>query len=323
MKFLYIVAFLAGMITLAAAAAAQSATLCTFAISDINFGDVNLMDNAPIAATGTLTATCTGESADAIITICPSIETGSGGAGSSGKTRYATQGGNRLGYNLYRDPAHTDVWGSTDWAYPPKAESWLIPKTGSAVTATRTIYALIPAGQRMLSAGDYMSAFAGSMSAYIEYQEGNHSCELMRNSGHRSGKAEFRVRAHHKKACSVSTTPLNFGSVSQIASNIDATNSLAVTCTKGAAYQVSLSGGQSNAADPTKRKMSYNNASVTYGLYRNSARTLPWGDDICKNTLPGTGTGSPQSSTIYGRVPRQPTPAPGIYTDTVVVTVTY
>ncbi|WP_409528142.1 spore coat protein U domain-containing protein [Rhizobium sp.] len=37
----------------------------------------------------------------------------------------------------------------------------------------------------------------------------------------------------------------------------------------------------------------------------------------------GTGTGSPQTLTVYGRVPAQNTPAPGTYSDTVVVTVSY
>ncbi|HEY2977511.1 MAG TPA: spore coat protein U domain-containing protein, partial [Burkholderiaceae bacterium] len=38
----------------------------------------------------------------------------------------------------------------------------------------------------------------------------------------------------------------------------------------------------------------------------------------------GTGNGSPQPHTVYGRVPAQATtPAPGTYTTTITVTVTY
>ncbi|MCR6502850.1 spore coat protein U domain-containing protein [Shinella sp. CPCC 101442] len=39
--------------------------------------------------------------------------------------------------------------------------------------------------------------------------------------------------------------------------------------------------------------------------------------------MSGTGSGSQQDITIYGRVPAQNTPLAGTYTDTVVVTVTY
>jgi spore coat protein U-like protein len=37
----------------------------------------------------------------------------------------------------------------------------------------------------------------------------------------------------------------------------------------------------------------------------------------------GTGIGSSQNYTVYGRVQAQTTPAPGTYTDTITVTVTY
>jgi spore coat protein U-like protein len=35
----------------------------------------------------------------------------------------------------------------------------------------------------------------------------------------------------------------------------------------------------------------------------------------------GTGSGAPQNLPLYGRVPRQPTPSPGDYKDTVTATV--
>jgi spore coat protein U-like protein len=62
---------------------------------------------------------------------------------------------------------------------------------------------------------------------------------------------------------------------------------------------------------------------ITYGLYRDTARTLPWGSTSGTNTVGGTGTGSNQALSVYGRVASQNTPSPGTYTDSVVVTVTY
>ncbi|MGN8543862.1 spore coat protein U domain-containing protein [Bradyrhizobium sp. 13971] len=41
------------------------------------------------------------------------------------------------------------------------------------------------------------------------------------------------------------------------------------------------------------------------------------------STVPGTGTGLAQNLAVYGRVLPQGTPSPGVYSDTVVVTVTY
>jgi spore coat protein U-like protein len=62
---------------------------------------------------------------------------------------------------------------------------------------------------------------------------------------------------------------------------------------------------------------------VTYGLYRDAARSLAWGATTGVNTASGTGTGTTQTLTVYGRVAPQTTPKAGTYTDTIVATVTY
>ena len=98
---------------------------------------------------------------------------------------------------------------------------------------------------------------------------------------------------------------------------------MSVVCTRDAAYTVALNGGVSGASDPTQRKMTKASEFILYGLYRDGARTLPWGDAQGINTAAGTGSGSTQNHTVYGRVPAQATPSPGTYTDTIVVTVTY
>lgn len=64
------------------------------------------------------------------------------------------------------------------------------------------------------------------------------------------------------------------------------------------------------------------NGSITYGLYTDAARTIPWGS-AAGQTISGTGNGSARSLTVYGRVPAQTTPMTGLYSDTVVVTVNY
>jgi spore coat protein U-like protein len=86
---------------------------------------------------------------------------------------------------------------------------------------------------------------------------------------------------------------------------------------------VSLNGGTTGGT-PTNRKMSKGAERVTYGLYKDNARTQPWGDaGTPGSTVAGTGTGAAQPLTVYGRVPPQTTPSAGVYTDTVVVTITY
>jgi spore coat protein U-like protein len=108
-----------------------------------------------------------------------------------------------------------------------------------------------------------------------------------------------------------------------LSSNIDATSLLSVQCSISLPYTVALNGGNSGASDPTQRKMSNGATQLTYGLYRDSARSLPWGGTTGTNTVSATGTGAVQALTVYGRVAPQTTPAPATYQDTIVVTITY
>jgi spore coat protein U-like protein len=76
---------------------------------------------------------------------------------------------------------------------------------------------------------------------------------------------------------------------------------------------MALDGGQTGATDPTQRKMSKGTERVTYGLYRDAARSLPWGSTSGTNTASGSGNAAVQNLTVYGRIPAQTTPSPGLY----------
>ena len=116
---------------------------------------------------------------------------------------------------------------------------------------------------------------------------------------------------------------MNFGALTLLTANADAATTLDVTCTSGASYQVGLGGGLSGAADPTQRQMVAGADHITYGLYQDAARAVPWGDTLGGDTLAGVGTGVAQTFTVYGRIAPQTTPPPATYADTIVVTVTY
>ena len=56
---------------------------------------------------------------------------------------------------------------------------------------------------------------------------------------------------------------------------------IALTCTMGAPYNVGLSAGNFPGATVTSRRMTGpGNTPMAYSLYRNSARTLNWGDVV-------------------------------------------
>ncbi|WP_292572156.1 spore coat U domain-containing protein [Mesorhizobium sp.] len=133
------------------------------------------------------------------------------------------------------------------------------------------------------------------------------------------------VRITITAECKVQTaSDLDFGSKGVIDTNVDQTSTIGVQCTSGQTYNVGLSAGAGAGATVAARKMTGPGAAtVNYTLYRDSGRTQPWGDTIGTDTVAGTGTGNVQNLTVYGRVPPQATPAAGVYTDTVAITVTY
>ncbi len=120
-----------------------------------------------------------------------------------------------------------------------------------------------------------------------------------------------------------STTPVSFGSHGFLTSAVDNTGTITVTCTPGASYTVALNAGTSPGATTTTRKMSGPGTAISYQLFRESGRTTNWGNVVGTDTVAGTGSGLPQTLTVYGRVPIQTTPIAGTYNDTVQVSIEY
>ncbi|ECE6961957.1 spore coat U domain-containing protein [Salmonella enterica subsp. enterica] len=135
----------------------------------------------------------------------------------------------------------------------------------------------------------------------------------------------FTVQITIQASCVlVSTATLTFTAVGVIAANDDASTTLSVQCTNTTPYNIGLNAGTGTGATVASRKMTgTGGALVNYTLYSDTNRTTVWGQTIGTDTVSASGSGAAQSYTVYGRVPVQTTPAPGAYTDTITVTVTY
>ncbi|MFC3571224.1 spore coat U domain-containing protein [Paracoccus sp. TOH] len=134
----------------------------------------------------------------------------------------------------------------------------------------------------------------------------------------------FNVRITIAEECQIiSTETLDFGNAGVLTSDVDASATLQVACTNSTPYDIGLDQGSGAGATTTTRLMSAGADTIGYQLFRDSGRTANWGDTVGTDTLAATGTGAAESFTVYGRVIAQTTPAPGTYTDTVTVTVTY
>jgi spore coat protein U-like protein len=126
-------------------------------------------------------------------------------------------------------------------------------------------------------------------------------------------------------ACAVTATNIDFGTTGLFTANIDMTSTINVTCTTTTPYVVGIGIGTYGTA-VAARKMKTAAAAiptVAYSLFRDTARTANWGLTAGTDTVAGVGTGLVQPLTVYGRVPVQAAVAPGTYTDTLSVTLTY
>jgi len=139
-----------------------------------------------------------------------------------------------------------------------------------------------------------------------------------------STTSTFSVQVALTATCTInSASALNFGTQGILAANVDQTSTLQVTCTNTTPYNIGLDAGTGTGASVATRKLTSGGNTVNYTLYSDSGRSTVWGNTISTDTVAGTGNGSAQSYTVYGRIPTQTTPAPGTYTDTITVTVTY
>ncbi|MGH6906975.1 MAG: Csu type fimbrial protein [Aestuariivirga sp.] len=294
---------------------------CTFTNTGLNWGSINLALGTPFDLNGTFSATCTGTPGQTV-RICPNFNAGTGGVNGTGSERYMLNGANQLRYNIYQNAARTTVWGSRTWGLPPTPPTinLALGGTGTATTS-RTMFGRVLSAQTALPAGTYTSVFSGAHTqiAYAYSFFGSCSAIGLANVTN----VPFTAQADYPATCSVSATNLDFGSHGILDTAVDATNTVSVTCSNTTPYTVSMNGGNAGATDPTQRKMANGAATVTYGIYRDAARALPWGSTIGTDTVAGTGTGAVQTYTGYGRVPAQTTPSAQTYTDTIVVTVTY
>lgn len=291
---------------------ARAALTCTFGITDISFPpDMNAMTGATYTTTGTISVDCGGGLSLGAVGVCVSLGDGSGGM--DAQYRYAAGPSGSLRYDLYSNSGHTTRWttnlmlsltlnlfGRATASWPIHAKAY--PNAGTAP-------------------GSYLSQFV-TTDAVITYGLGAILCPLTIGILADTVYVPFDVRGGVSSSCTLSAGILDFGTKGTLGVQVDGSSSLTVTCNAGAPYVLSLGPGGANGT-PLARRMTQGTSFVTYGLYQDANRAVPWGDTAGVDTLSGSGTGAGQAVHVYGRVPVQPTPAPGTYTDTVVATVTF
>ena len=135
------------------------------------------------------------------------------------------------------------------------------------------------------------------------------------------------MNANVVKNCTITTTPVAFGSYDPVVVNAtkprDGEGTVSVTCTKGAVAKIGLNTG-SNAQGPTRRMVAGAEEYLGYELYRDTGHATIWGDTTgTVLNIPAAPNRDPRDFTVYGRVPGAQDASVGNYTDTVVATVNF
>src|ERR1700730_161470 len=134
----------------------------------------------------------------------------------------------------------------------------------------------------------------------------------------------FNVKVTIAATCVVtSATDMNFGTQGVLATDIDQTSTITVTCTSTTPYNIGLDKGLNGSSVTTRQMKAAGPALINYSLFSDAGRTVNWGNTVGTDTVAATGTGSAQAFTVFGRIPPQPSPVPALYTDTITVTITY
>jgi spore coat protein U-like protein len=270
---------------------------CNVAISTVAFGSIDVLPGTAISTNATLSISCGLFLLQDSILVCILLPARS------------MPGTPALAWDLFGPPPSTTSWSNT-------AQLLVSAAALSGGTATFTIPATIRAGQSAVPPG----AYSQTLSATATWGTTNCTSGGVLASG--SSTFSFQATATVVKSCNVSAGNLDFGSVGDLNTVVNAQSVLSVLCTKNTGYTIGLGGGLSGATDPTARLMKAGSDSIRYGLYQPPAGTTPWGSSVA-SSVAGTGNATTQSIAVFGRVPVQTTPPAGTYSDTIVATVTY
>jgi len=318
---------------------AIAALVCTATMTNMNFGNVTVINNQNVDITGTVSINCTGANANQQLRFCIHLCEGSGGMDNTDiNPRYMNNTAG-LQYNIFSNSAFTQIWGARETAgatYCSNA-SWNIwnlvfsaspfADASGNYSGAITAYGRVFSGQTAMPAGSYSSSFTSTADSTSRFALAYRNCCLACNttSSFSVTSAPFTVSANVVAGCTVSAGDLNFGTASLLNSNVDSTSSVSVTCTSGLAYAVALSQGTTTGGTTTTRLMKHAStaSTVPYKMYSDAARTANWGN-ATSDDVNGSGTGSAVNHTVFGRVPAQAVaPQAGSYSDTVTVTITY
>jgi len=274
---------------------------CTMTATSVIYSPYDTQTKSLVDSTGTIEIECFGNQSSNSASV--HIDFGTGGGGTC-TTRRMANGANRLNYQIFQDALRT-----SNFCNGGSRRNLTFNLSTGSQKQTVIMYGRVAALQNPpYSPNPYTDSLKIDL--------------LVGNGGTLLATQTITVSSMVAAICTVSAGTLGFGSYSGTAAN--ATASVSVNCTGSAPYSVAMGGGN-NQSGSLRRMVGPAGNFLSYQLYSDSARVVPWGDDGGQlgSRVAGTGSGSAQSLTVYGRIPAGQFPGPGSYSDSVIVTVDY
>jgi spore coat protein U-like protein len=145
-----------------------------------------------------------------------------------------------------------------------------------------------------------------------------------------SSTSIINVSATVGYSCSMDTSPMTFGVydglVANASTNLEATATVISTCTSGAAALITMNAGNSAGSGsddvPVRRMTSEAGDYLVYQVYSDVSHETVWGNAV-PTGVALSGTGLPQTLTVYGSIPSAQMVPEGDYSDQIIVKITY
>lgn len=274
---------------------------CSMTATNITFSAYNTQTRVAVDSTGTLEIECWGSGSTNATSV--HINFGVSGGGTC-TTRRMANGASRLNYQIYQNAAR-----STSFCNGTNRLNLNFNLSTGYQKQTVTMYGRVAGSQNP----PYRTTpYTDTLT--VDFRLGTGTTLLATST--------ITVSSMVAAICTISAGTLGFGSYSGSIAN--ATGSISVNCTGTAPYSVSIGGGN-NLSGSTRRMAGPAGSYLSYELFSDSARLVPWGDGgaLLGARRSGTGSGAAQALTVYGRIPAGQYPGAGSYSDSVLVTIDY
>ena len=316
------------MVLLPSTSQAQNCSGNSFGIA---FGTVSNAANTD--ATGSLSYQCQGNGDRTYFKLCFFMSGGTTpGTEGINPRRMTNYNNSTVAYQLYSDSARTQIIGPPPAGNGYPLFTWDYVANGwSNPTRTQTVYGRVPPVPAGTAAGNYQ-AQGGSLVLQYAWNNASPPSDCFQSAGGGVGAASVGYSgstATVSNSCTVALSrpqDLDFGSHASLPVPVLSTTAISLACPNNLSWKIGLNNGV-NASDTQRRMKNAAGNYIPYELYRDSARSLRWGNDVTGGTDTVSGSGSAQTNptvlTVYGRVPAQGSVAAGAYVDTITVTLSY